>query len=128
MVDSADNMFKLPNQRHRKVTKGRFSHSREEASPGTPLYRKKLNGGIKAEANKDGTIFIDESVESGSAEERRILTHEMKHLTEMKLGKLDYDDNHIKWDGRTYPRKKGKILYNEKWISEGSKEFPWEKH
>ena len=121
-------MFKLPNQRHRKVTKGRFSHSREEASPGTPLYRKKLNGGIKAEANKDGTIFIDESVESGSAEERRILTHEMKHLTEMKIGKLDYDYYYIKWNGRTYPRKKGKILYNEKWISEGSKEFPWEKH
>ena len=46
----------------------------------------------------------------------------------MKLGKLDYDDNYIKWNGRTYPRKKGKILYNGEWISEGSKEFPWEKH
>ena len=121
-------MFKLPNQRHKKVSNGRFSHTREEASPGTPLYRKKLDGGIRAEANKDGTIFIDESVEPGSDEERHILTHEMKHLTEMKIGKLDYDDNHIKWNGRTYQRKKGKILYNGEWVSEGSKEFPWEKH
>ena len=121
-------MFKLPNQKLKAKTRGRFSHSREEASPGTPLYRKKLDGRIKAEANKDGTIFIDESVESGSNEERRILTHEMKHLTEMKLGKLDYNDNYIKWDGRTYPRKKGKILYNGEWTSEGSKDFPWEKH
>jgi hypothetical protein len=121
-------MFKLPNQNHKKVTKGRFSHSREEASPGTPLYRKKLDGGIQAEANDDGTIFIDESVEPGSAEERQILSHEMKHLTDMKIGKMKYDDNHIKWNGIEYPRENGKILYEGEWVEEGGKEFPWEKH
>ena len=106
-------MFKLPNQNHKKVTKGRFSHSREEACPGTPLYRKKLDGGIQAEANDDGTIFIDESVEAG---------------TDMKIGKLKYDDNWIKWNGAEYPRKEGKILYEGEWVDEGGKEFPWEKH
>ena len=120
-------MFKLPNQ-HKKVSKGRFSHSREEACPGTPLYRKKLDGTIQAEANKDGTIFIDQSIEPGSAEERRILSHEMKHLTDMKIGKLKYDDNHIEWNGIEYPRLDGKILYNGEWFQEGAKNFPWEKH
>ena len=121
-------MFKLPNQKLKSKARGRFSHAREEACPGTPLYRKNLGGGIQAEANKDGTIFIDKSIEPGSSEERRIIAHEMKHLTEMKLGKLDYDDNHIKWNGRTYPRKEGKILYNGEWVEEGSKDFPWEQH
>ena len=100
--------------------------NREEASPGTPLYRKKLDGGIKAEANKDGTIFIDESVKPGSAEEREILSHEMKHLTHMKVGKLAYEDEWIKWNGQKYPRNKGKILYEGEWIPEGGKQFPWE--
>lgn len=121
-------MFKLPNQSHKKVTKGRFSHSREEASPGTPLYRKKLDGGIQAEANDDGTIFIDESVEPGSAQERQILSHEMKHLTDMKIGKMKYTDDSITWNGIEYPRAEGKILYEGKWVPEGGKEFPWEKH
>ena len=61
MVQLYSNMFKLPNQKHKKVAKGRFSHSNEEACPGTPLYRKKLDQGVQAEANDDGTIFISES-------------------------------------------------------------------
>tara|TARA_R100000458_G_C8184373_1_gene180276 strand:+ start:357 stop:719 length:363 start_codon:yes stop_codon:yes gene_type:complete len=120
-------MFRLPNQKNKKIATGRF-HSGEEASPGTPLYRKKLDGGIQGEANKDGTIFIDVSVEPGSAEERKILTHEMKHLTDMKIGKLKYDDNWIKYDGVEYPRQNGFILYEGQWEPEGSKNFPWERH
>ena len=120
-------MFKLPNQKHKKTATGRF-HTGEEACPGTPLYRKKLDEGIQAEANDDGTIFIDESVEEGSSEERKILSHEMKHLTEMKIGKLKYDDSWIKYNGIEYPRAKGKILYEGEWIPEGGKGFPWEKH
>ena len=94
----------------------------------TPIYRKKLDGGVLGEANKDGSIFIDKSVKPGSTEERDILSHEAKHLTEMKLGKLKYDDNSITYDGIRYPRKNGKIKYYGKWIPEGSKDFPWEQH
>ena len=121
-------MFKLPNQNHKKITKGRFSHPHEEACPGTPLYRKKLGKDIQAEANNDGTIFIDESIVPGSAEEKKILAHEQKHLTDMKIGKLKYNDNWIEYNGKEYPRSKGKILYKDEWINEGSKEFPWEQH
>ncbi len=121
-------MFKLPNQKHRKITKRRFFNSKEEACPGTPLFRKKLDGKILGEANDDGTIFIDESVVPGSYEERKILMHEVKHMTDMKIGKMKYTDNTLTWDGRTYPRANGKVLYEGEWLPEGSKQFPWEKH
>jgi hypothetical protein len=121
-------MFKLPNQNYKKITKGRFFSSKEEAAPGTPLFRKKLDGDIQGEANDDGTIFIDESVEQGSALERQILSHEMKHLTDIKIGKMKYTDNSITWNGQTYPRAEGKILYEGEWAPEGSKQFPWEQH
>ena len=121
-------MFKLPNQKNKKVSTGRFFNSKEEAAPGTPLFRKKLDGGIQAEANDDGTIFIDESVESGSAEERQILMHEMKHLTDMKIGKMKYTDNSLTWNGTEYPRVEGRILFEGEWVPEGGKQFPWEQH
>jgi len=120
--------FKLSRQKPRATDRHLNLGDREEACPGTPLYRKKLDGGIQAEANKDGTIFIDESVEEGSAQERQILSHEMKHLTDMKIGKLAYDDDYIKWNGQEYLRKKGKILFNGEWVPEGSQDFPWEQH
>tara|TARA_R110000823_G_scaffold315102_1_gene445745 strand:+ start:379 stop:744 length:366 start_codon:yes stop_codon:yes gene_type:complete len=121
-------MFKLPNQKHKKVSTGRFFNSKSEAAPGTPLFRKKLDEGVQAEANDDGTIFIDESVESGSTEERQILMHEMKHLTDMKIGKMKYTDDDITWNGTKYPRAEGKILFEGEWVPEGGKQFPWEQH
>ncbi len=63
----------------------------------------------------------------GSEQEKEVVMHEMIHMTDMKVGKLAYDDNFIKWNGVEYPRAKGKILYNNEWVPEGSKDFPWEK-
>jgi hypothetical protein len=40
---------------------------------------------------------------------------------------LAYSDNAIKWNGEVYARKNGKIMYNNEWLPEGSKDFPWEK-
>ena len=109
------------------TNKNRFN--KDDASiPGTPILRKKLGKGIMAEANNDGSIFISDKVEPGSAEERQVLMHEMQHMVDMKVGKLAYTDDNITWMGETYDRKKGKINYNGKWIKEGSKEFPWERH
>ena len=78
--------FKLSDKKRFDPKNSKVRFNAEEACPGTPLYRKTLDGGIKAEANDDGTIFIDKSVEPGSPEEREILAHEMRHLTEMKIG------------------------------------------
>ena len=99
----------------------------DSSIPGTPILRKPLGKGILGEANNDGTIFIHKQVKPGSEQEEHVVMHEMVHMTDMKLGKLAYDDNHIKWNGEIYPRKDGKIFYQEQWIPEGSKDFPWEK-
>tara|TARA_A100001201_G_scaffold123039_1_gene106910 strand:- start:152 stop:523 length:372 start_codon:yes stop_codon:yes gene_type:complete len=108
--------------------KNHFDKCQETSIPGTPIIRKNLGKGIKAEANIDGSIFLSNKVEPGSEEERRILMHEMKHLVDMRIGKLSYTDEELTWMGETYKRDKGHIRYNGKWLPEGSKEFPWEQH
>ena len=108
--------------------KAKFNKDTDASIPGTPVIRKKLAKGVKGEANMDGSIYIDKSVAPGSQEERSILQHEMKHMVDMKTGKLSYTDNDITWMGETYPRQKGLINYNGEWLPEGSKDFPWEQH
>ena len=121
--------FKLGSETRNFGEKSINRFNKDDVSvPGTPVVRKKLAGGIKAEANIDGSIFLDTSVKPGSEDERAILLHEMKHLVDMKTGKLSYTDNDITWMGESYERKKGMINYNGKWIPEGSKDFPWEQH
>ena len=122
--------FKLGSE-NRKLNygdaKNRFN--KDDASiPGTPVIRKKLEGGIKAEANIDGSIFLDESVEPGSEQERAILMHEMQHIVDMKTGKLSYDDDKLTWMGQDYERKDGMINYQGKLYPEGHYTLPWENH
>ena len=95
--------------------------------PGTPVYHVSLEGGVLGEANNDGSIFISDKITPGSQEEAHILAHEMVHQTDMKLGKLSYNDDYVKWMGNIYPRKDGMIEYNGQMLPEGDKSFPWEK-
>ena len=124
--------FKLGKRSGPVLNKGqiqsRLSFKQADSSvPGTPVLRKNLKGGVLGEANNDGSIFIHDRVIPGSEQEQHVIMHEMVHMTDMKLGKLAYDDNHIKWNGEIYPRKDGNIFYQEQWVPEGSKDFPWEK-
>ena len=123
--------FKLGSSRGPILNKGqvnsKLSFKQDDSSiPGTPVLRKNLEGGIMGEANNDGSIFISDKLVPGSMEEQHVLMHEMVHQTDMKIGKLAYDDNYIKWNGRIYERKNGMINYNGEMLPEGSKEFPWE--
>ena len=43
-----------------------------------------------------------------------------------KIEKID-GYNKIKWNGEIYNRKDGHIFYDNEWLPEGSKHFPWEK-
>ena len=98
--------------------------------PGTPVIRKPLAEGILGEANMDGSIFISDKIIPGSEEERQVINHEMRHSTDMKLGKLAYDDNSITYNGEVFPRKtingKDMILAYGKWREAGFEGFPWE--
>ena len=62
--------FRLPMQNKIVKNQGRFTHSNEEAAPGTPIIRKDLAPGIMAEANDDGTIFDDMIMWNGNNYQR----------------------------------------------------------
>ena len=109
----------------------KLSFRTDEASiPGNEVIRKNLDEGILGEANMDGSIFISDKVQPGSKEENQVLLHEMRHATDMKLGKLAYSDDAVYYDGITYPREtingKDMIKVDGEWKEAGD-DFPWEK-
>jgi len=114
-------------------TKMRFdkeSGDPDASVPGTPVIRKDLGPDIEGEANMDGSIYISDTLTPGSFEERQVISHEMRHATDMKIGKLEYTDDYIKWNGDTFERKDingvDSILVDGKWKEAGDKGFPWE--
>ena len=112
-------------------TKLRFGQEAgDDASvPGTPVIRKPLDEGIMGEANMDGSIFISDQIIPGSKEEKQVINHEMRHATDMKLGKLAYGDDFVKYNGVTYPRKtingKDMIIVDDVAKEAGFHDFPW---
>ena len=111
--------------------KKKLSFKTEDASiPGNPVIRKNLDEGILGEANMDGSIFISNKIQPGSSEENQVLLHEMRHATDMKLGKLAYSDDAVYYNGVTYPREtrngKDMIKVDGQWKEAGD-DFPWER-
>tara|TARA_R110002167_G_scaffold341234_1_gene549457 strand:- start:285 stop:935 length:651 start_codon:yes stop_codon:yes gene_type:complete len=90
------------------------------------VERAKLGDGILGEAHP-GRVVIDESIEEGSAEEKRVISHEGQHVKDMDSGKAAFGDDWVRWEGKRYHRKDGQIKYNGKWNDEGWEGFPWEK-
>ena len=112
-----------------KMTFGKEAGT-DASVPGTPVIRKPLAPGVMGEANMDGTIFINNNIVPGSAEEREVVNHEMRHATDMKIGKLSYGDDFVQFNGVMYPRKtingKDMIIVDGKAKEAGSSDFPWE--
>ena len=117
-------------------TKMRFGKQSggEGSVPGTPVIRVPLEDGdrfdILGEANMDGTIFINKNIVPGSYEDRQTINHEMRHATDMKIGKLAYDDDHIMYNGERFERMDidgiDSILVDGEWKEAGDTGFPWE--
>ena len=115
-------------------TKLSFRRNQQATIPGTPIIAKSLGDGdrfeILGEANMDGTIFMSDRLTPGSPEYNQTLNHEMRHATDMRLGKLAYDDDHIMYNGERFERKDingvDSILVDGKWKEAGDTGFPWE--
>ena len=113
-------------------TKMRFGKdSGGDASvPGVPVIRKPLEEGVLGEANMDGSIYINENIIPGSEEERKVINHEMRHATDMRIGKLAYNDDSVTYNGEVFPRMdingKDMILVEGQWKEAGDTGFPWE--
>ena len=115
-------------------TKLSFRRNQQTTIPGTPIIAKSLEDGdrfeILGEANIDGSIFISDKLIPGSYEYNKTLNHEMRHATDMKLGKLSYDDDHVMYNGERFERKDidgvDSIMVEGKWKEAGDTGFPWE--
>jgi|TARA_R100000315_G_C5194854_1_gene113972 hypothetical protein len=98
--------------------------------PGTPIIRKPLEEGVMGEANMDGSIYINEKLDPNSFETRQVITHEMRHATDIKTGKLSYADDHIMYNGEKFAREtrngKDMIKVDGRWKEAGHGGFPWE--
>ena len=131
--------FKLGKSRRPYMTNGiiksKLSFDKEGGDsnvsvPGTPVIRKPLAPGVMGEANMDGTIFISDKIVPGSKEEKEVVNHEMRHATDIRVGKLAYSDNSVTYNGEVFPREtingKDMIKVDGKWKEAGDHGFPWE--
>jgi hypothetical protein len=130
--------FKLGSERGNYATSGEFktkmrfgkNSGGDGSVPGTPVIMKKLAKGILGEANMDGSIYMSDTLDPNSPEFRQTLNHEMRHATDMRIGKLAYADDSITYNGEVFPRetRKGKdmIKVDGKWKEAGHTGFPWE--
>jgi len=111
-------------------TKLSFTRNQQATIPGTPIIAMPLEEGIMGEANMDGTIYVDQNLDPNSPEYRQVINHEMRHATDMKLGKLAYDDDHIMYNGERFERQDidgvDSILVDGEWKEAGDTGFPWE--
>tara|TARA_R100001463_G_scaffold33861_1_gene74719 strand:- start:493 stop:924 length:432 start_codon:yes stop_codon:yes gene_type:complete len=130
--------FKLGTERGNYATSGeiktkmRFGRqpSGQESIPGTPIVPMPLEEGILGEANMDGSIYVNELLDPNSEEYRQVVNHEMRHATDMKVGKLAYNDDSVTYNGEVFPRMDingvDSILVDGEWKEAGDTGFPWE--
>ena len=82
------------------------------------------------EANMDGSIYINENIIPGSFDDKQTINHEMRHVTDMKIGKLAYEDDYVTYNGEKFPRMDidgvDSILVDGEWKEAGDTGFPWE--
>lgn len=118
--------FKLKN-------KGELFGINEELSTyNNPVFEKKLGDGIIAEANRDGTTFVDSSV--SDSKKKEAVDHENVHHEQMQQGRLDYTEDTVTWKkdtkspARVYKRDQGTLIAMDsgKADAEGG-DFEWER-
>ena len=118
--------FKLPK------TKGDIFGINEELSThGRPVFEKNLPEHIVAEANNDGTTFVDKN--ASAAKKKEAIRHEDVHHDQMKQGRLQYDNEKVIWKpdtktgARVYLRDQGNLInVATKEVEKEGGDFEWE--
>ena len=113
--------FKLGNERRKMNIPGSK----------TPVFRKNLEPGVRAEANNDGSIFVDKKIPVNSNRFKKSVAHELQHMKDMDSGRANYGDEWVEWEGKIYIRKtidgKNFIDGPAGRLPEGHPNHPWEK-
>ena len=85
-----------------------------------------LDEGTLAEANMDGSISVDPSVDLNSPFGKKILKHEAEHVSQIQSGRAAYGEGHVMWEGKIYFRNNGMIDGPAGRLPEGHPDHPWE--
>ena len=107
------------------------SESRDfKSSKNVSVNKKVIGDGAMAQANMDGSIDIDPSINLDSPLGRRIMKHEQCHLEQIKSGRAAYGDDWVMWEDKIYMRKEEDGVPvidgpNGRW-PEGHPNHPWE--
>ena len=109
-----------------------FGINEELSTYNNPVFEKKLGDGIIAEANRDGTTFVDSSV--SDAKKKEAVDHENVHHRQMDQGRLNYTEDMVTWKkdtkspARVYKRDQGTLIAMDsgKADAEGG-DFEWER-
>ena len=110
--------------------KSAFRLGDEKRSAKNPLYRKKPEGGGLAQANMDGSINVDPSINLNSRFGKKVIKHEQEHIDQIESGRAAYGDNWVMWEDKVYIRKTEDGVPvidgpNGRW-PEGHPNHPWE--
>jgi len=99
-----------------------FGYDKQTSTHNNPVFEKDLGGKVMAEANRDGTIFIDKGLSPKQKEDA--VAHEKVHLNQMQQNRLDYTDDTVTWkkDTRSPAR-----VYRREDMAEGAHNLEWEK-
>ena len=86
--------------------------------------------GTVAEANMDGSINVDPSVDLSSPFGKKMLKHEQQHIDDIESGVASYDDHYITFKGEKFKRinvnGKWGVMYKGEFKEEGDPSLEWE--
>tara|TARA_B110000908_G_scaffold172086_1_gene237522 strand:- start:1086 stop:1430 length:345 start_codon:yes stop_codon:yes gene_type:complete len=99
-----------------------FGIDKETSTHDTPVFKKDLEGNVMAEANRDGTIFVQKGLSAKQTQDA--VEHEKVHIEQMQQGRLQYDENTVTWKKDT---KSPARVYKRLNMNEGDPNFEWEK-
>ena len=105
-----------------KTKESLFGLDASTSTCNTPVFKKDLDPGVLAEANRDGSIFVDKRL--SDKQRKDAVAHETVHLNQMNQGKLAYTDDTVTWkkDVKSPAR-----VYTRQMMQEGARNLPWEK-
>ena len=113
-------------------SKGEVFGINEELSEfGRPVFEKNLGKDVIAEANRDGTTFVDKG--ASVKEKKDAIEHENVHHDQMMQNRLQYNNEEVIWKrdtrspARKYERVGGALFSAGQKLEEGHSDFEWEK-
>ena len=90
-----------------------------------------MSDGNLAEANMDGSINVDPSVNLSSPFGKRLLKHEQQHIDDIEDGIASYDDHYITFRGEKHKRinvnGEWGVMWKGEFKPEGHPDLDWEK-